>query len=878
MEGDVMRKEEALREPLSGLRKGEVKSEDFSLPECTKLASSKPVALHSDGDVVIGGFFPLHYVASKPEYSYNSKPQVTSCCGLYHTVFHWMMTMVFTVDEINRNSSLLPGVKLGYRIMDSCDHVHTSLQALFSLIKNYMKEKLTVEMKTREYSPCLNYSPVPAVIGLASSTPTRAVAHTLGPFNIPLVSYFATCSCLTDKHLYPSFLRTVPSDLFQVRGLVKLVTFFGWFWVGTIGAMDDYSLYGIQAFSIQFGQQGGCVAFHLTIPTSPTVAEIQKMADKLQRSTARVVVVFAKDVNLLDLFSELTQRNMTGIQWVVSEAWMTATQLTTPDFHNLLEGTLGFSFPGVSIPGLKEFLLNVRPSPKPGMELVNVFWEEYFGCKLEFERDKSALKKTVCTGLEDLSYTDSSYSDVSQARISYNVYKAVYAVAHALHTFLNCNSTGPTRGLCEMHNSFTNGQFLQYLKMVNFTNQFDEKVYFDSNGEPVPLYDIINWQKDSKNEISFVKVGNYDGSAQQGQQLQILKNTIVWTTRQSQVPVSQCSAPCPPGSRQATRQGEPKCCFDCLPCADGEISNQTGSTECIKCPEYFWSDKEKVKCVAGEEEFLSFSDTMGIILVAITLLGFILTTIITIVFHSFRFTPIVKANNSEISFLLLLSLKLCFLCCLVFIGQPSWWTCRLRQAAFGISFVLCLSCLLVKTIVVLLAFQTNVPVSRGRMLFGTFQQRILILCTTAPQICLSTGWVLGAPPFPFRNSNYQVITGKIVVECKEPWPPGFYLLLGYIGLLAFACLLLAFFGRKLPDTFNEAKFISFSMLIFWAVWISFIPAYVSSPGKFSVAVEIFAILASSFGLLLCIFVPKCYIILLHPERNIKKGMTGKNPR
>uniref|UniRef100_A0AAZ1Y3Z5 G-protein coupled receptors family 3 profile domain-containing protein n=1 Tax=Oreochromis aureus TaxID=47969 RepID=A0AAZ1Y3Z5_OREAU len=714
-----MRKEEAVREPLRGLRKGEEKSKDSSLPECAKLGGSEPIVLHSDGDVVIGGFFPLHYVASKPELFIHFHSLLF--VSLYHTAFHWMMTMIFAVDEINRNSSLLPGVKLGYRIMDSCDHVHTSL----------------------------------------------AVAHTLGPFNIPLVinclmtfnnvSYFATCTCLTDKHLYPSFLRTVPSDLFQVRGLVKLVTYFGWFWVGTIGATDDYSLYGIQAFSIQFGQQGGCVAFHLTIPTSPTVAEIQKMADKLQRSTARVVVVFAKDVHLLDLFLELTRRNMTGIQWVVSEAWMTASQLTTPDFHNLLEGTLGFSFPGVSIPGLEEFLLNVRPSPKPGMELVNMFWEEYFGCKLEFERDRSAVKKTVCTGSEDLSYTDSSYSDVSQVRISYNVYKAVYAVAHALHTFLNCNSTGPI-------------------------------------SDCLHAYSVL-------------------------------------------------------------------CVFK-------------GSTECIKCPEYFWSDKEKVKCVAGEEEFLSFNDTMGIILVAITLLGFILTTIITIVFHSFRYTPIVKANNSEISFLLLLSLKLCFLCSLVFIGQPSWWTCRLRQAAFGVSFVLCLSCLLVKTIVVLLAFHTNGPASRGRMLFGTSQQRILILCTTAPQIFLSTGWVLGAPPFPFRNSNYQGITGK----CKEPWPPGFYLLLGYIGLLAFVCLLLAFLGRKLPDTFNEAKLITFSMLIFWAVWISFIPAYVSSPGKFSVAVEIFAILASSFGLLLCIFVPKCYIILLHPERNIKKGMTGKNPR
>uniref|UniRef100_A0A3P9B084 Extracellular calcium-sensing receptor-like n=1 Tax=Maylandia zebra TaxID=106582 RepID=A0A3P9B084_9CICH len=712
-----------------GLKIGDVRS-GSSLPQCVKLERSELLALHLDGDVVIGGFFPLHYVASDPQYSYKTKPETTSCSGFDLRAFRWMMTMVFAVEEINRNSSLLPGVKLGYQIMDSCDHVHTSLKVLFSLV---------------------------------------TVAQTLGPFNIPLVinclitfnnvSYFATCTCLTDKQLYPSFLRTVPSDLFQVRGLVQLVTFFGWFWVGTIGTTDDYSLYGIQAFSDLFGQQGGCVEFHLTISKSSTVAEIQKIADKLQSSTARVVVVFATEGQLVDLFSELARRNVTGIQWIASEAWVTASRLASPNFHYLLEGTLGFSFPGVSIPGLKEFLLNVRPSPKPGMEFVNMFWEEQFGCVVE---------KPLCTGLEDLRYVYSSYSDVTKVRISYNVYKAVYAIAHALHTFLNCDSVGPSRGLCEKHSSFSNGQFLT--------------VYM---------------------HISVL------------------------------------------------------CVFK-------------GSTECIKCPEYFWSDKEKVKCVAGVEEFLSFYDKMGIILVAITLLGFILTTIITIVFHRFRYTPIVKANNAEISFLLLLSLKLCFLCSLVFIGQPSWWTCRLRQAAFGISFVLCLSCLLVKTIVVLLAFRANVPGSRGQMLFGTSQQRILILCTTAPQICLCTGWVLGAPPFPFRNPNYQ-----IVVECKEPWPPGFYLLLGYIGLLAFACLLLAFLGRKLPDRFNEAKFITFSMLIFWAVWISFIPAYVSSPGNFSVAVEIFAILASSYGLLLCIFVPKCYIILLHPEKNIKKGMTRK---
>uniref|UniRef100_A0AAY4DQQ1 G-protein coupled receptors family 3 profile domain-containing protein n=1 Tax=Denticeps clupeoides TaxID=299321 RepID=A0AAY4DQQ1_9TELE len=408
---------------------------------------------------------------------------------------------------------------------------------------------------------------------------------------------------------------------------------------------------------------------------------------------------------------------------------------------------------------------------------------------------------------------------------------------------------------------------LQQLKKVNFTvNGYS--VMFNSNGDPAngAIYELINWQVSKEGRLQFVTVGHYDASQPKDHEC----HPELWRI----VPASVCNENCPPGTRKAAQKGKPICCYDCVACGEGEISYHTDSPDCVSCPDEFWPNSQRDKCLPKPIEFLAWDEVLGIILTVCSITGTCMVIAVSGIFYRHRTSPIVRANNSELSFLLLFSLTLCFLCSLTFIGRPTESSCMLRHTAFGITFVLCISCILVKTIVVLMAFRATLPGSNVMKWFGPPQQRMTVVGFSSVQVLVCILWLVLSPPFPIKNmSHYKE---RIILECNLGSAGAFWAVLGYIGVLAVLCFVLAFLARKLPDNFNEAKFITFSMLIFCAVWITFIPAYVSSPGKFTVALEIFAILASSFGLMTCIYFPKCYIILLKPEQNTKKHLMGKN--
>uniref|UniRef100_A0A670K9Y5 G-protein coupled receptors family 3 profile domain-containing protein n=1 Tax=Podarcis muralis TaxID=64176 RepID=A0A670K9Y5_PODMU len=762
--------------------------------------------------------------------------------------YQHILALAFAVKEINENSQILPNTSLGFHIYDSYFNAKNTYHATMQLMSS--KEKIVPNYI------CDVQNKLIAVVGGLEPLISRYIATVLDIYKIPQVGCVDVSICMLNMGFHPFKCLFSP---YRQDCILTLLLHFNWTWIGILTSNDECGERFVQTVFPVFSSKGICFAFiersgKFTIVTeiNDKLHERAKIYDRIIDSKANVVVANGESYLIVFLrwLQFISDRECTmnkGKVWIVTaQIELTSMVYQRTWDTDIVHGVLSFSMHSSDLPGFKTFIESKSPSFTTGDGFIRDFWQQAFGCVFP-SVDGNKVDGDICTGKEKLESLPGTFFEMSLTGHSYSIYNAVYAVAHALHAI---TVLLPPRE--DLHH---------FLRIVSFNNSAGDKISFDQNGELVTGFDIINWIISSNQSFHRVKVGRMDPQGSLDQ---------VFTINKDAQPLSVCSESCYPGSSKKVKEGKPFCCYDCIPCPEGKFSDQKDMNACSTCTAKAYPSKTREFCIPKFNSFLSYKEPLGISLAFFALFFCLITVLVLGIFLKHHNTPIVKANNRNLAYTLLISILLCFLSALLFIGHPNQVLCLLRQTTFGMIFSVAVSCVLAKTTTVVLAFMATKPGSRMRKWVGRRLASAIVLSCSLIQAGICTVWLVTSPPFP--DVDMHSVTEEIILECNEGSMTMFYCVLGYISFLAIISFVVAFFARKLPNSFNEAKFITFSMLVFCSVWLSFIPSYLSSKGKYMVAVEIFSILASSAGLLGCIFLPKCYIIVLRPELNNREQL------
>ncbi|KAG6539498.1 type-2 vomeronasal receptor [Crotalus adamanteus] len=785
--------------------------------------------------------FPFNVVPSSQSYSRISSDQSK------------LLRFIFAIQVINKNSQLLHNLTLGYNIHDNYLNTIGTSDALLDMLS-------PGEANIPNYS-CGRKDNLLAFIDGADRDISIQMSRLVGPYKVPQIRSTAS-EALSDKSQFPFFYHMLPKIGIVYPGILQLLLHFRWTLVGLFASETENGGDFMRTLTPMLVRNGICILISQLLSTTTPKTMFRDAISKWRQ--VNVFIHFIEYHFLWDrihLFHSTLQNlpeRIEGKVWIITG--LGELQIRGQPFLKYVHSVWTYSFQWKERP--------IDSSFEPDLFVQPQFGDQSFDCS--FSKDIISVKgRRRCT--QKLPLKTNVENNKIWKKYNHHVYTLINTLAHALiaaysSIFKRRKKDGEERLGVQRLQSW---QLHPFLEKNEFCNLSLFKLYLDQNGDVAADLNIISLIVLSREDPVNKQLGSYERqriiiNQDALSQLKLLNKSL---------PQSKCVENCHPGFFKRARKGEPVCCYDCIPCSEGTISTQEDTEKCTKCSDDQYPTESRVQCIPKRITFLCYEEHLGIILVSIALLLFLSTGLILIIFIKYLETPIVKANNRDLSYILLVSLLFCFLSSFFFIGRPRKATCLLRQTVFSIVFSIAVSSVLAKTIIVMLAFLASKPGNRVRRCLGKSLANSIILSGSSGQIFICALWLVISPPFPDSDLHSQ--PGKIILQCNEGSVTMFYVVLGYMCFLAAICFIVAFLARNLPGAFNEAKLITFSMLVFCSVWVSFLPTYLSTKGKSMVAVQVFSILASSAGLLGCIFFPKCYIIILRPDLNTKEHLIIK---
>ncbi|XP_068454301.1 taste receptor type 1 member 1-like [Clinocottus analis] len=790
-----------------------------ALIQCTVPASE----FQLEGEYVLAGLFNIHHDSSAVA---QNRPESIDCSSkpLILSSYRRFQLMRFSIEEINNSTNLLPNVSLGYDIFDHCSDTQ-NFPDIFKL--------LSVDGMIQPWGePHNNVSKVMAVVGAYTSTQTLTVAPLFMMDLIPMVSYGAASSVFSTKLNFPSFLRTVHPNKDAIEVIVHILQHFNWRWVAFLNIDDNYGNDGRDLFIKRIKDTDICLAYTKSLNQYTDHYQIFR---QIEAQRIGAIIVFAPEWTAEALIDSAIKLNVTKKVWIAGDAWSLNKNLPKKKGIQNIGTVIGVSEPKVTIPGFREFIASSKK-------------QTY--CK---NAEQNLFCNQVCN------YSSLSAEDVLTADPSFNVpvYSAVYAIAHALHKTLQCES-----GRCNGNITVYPHMVLAELKKSNFT-LLNQSVTFDENGDPnYGSYSIVFWNQSG----DAVEIGFYNFHPRYF----FINNTIQWHTKEK-VPSSLCSQECRVGF--AKKQDEiHKCCFNCVICKKDTYVNKTEDPyTCIKCKETEWSAPGSTSCNLRVVEYVAFTD-IGAILIMVgvgVLVG--LTFAMSVLFAVNYNTPVVRSAGGQMCFLILGCHSLCSLSVFFYFGKPTTSFCILRFLLFFLFYTVCLACFVVRSFQIVYIFKIAAKFPKLHSLWMKYHGQWLVITVAfvIQALLLLVGYTFG-PPKAYNVLEYP---DKIILSCDINFK-AFY---GPVALLLFLCTLcfiFSYMGKDLPKNYNEAKAITFCLLLLILTWVIFATVKLLYHGKYIQILNALAVLFSLYSFLLWYFLPKCHIILFQPYKNTQEYFQG----
>ncbi|XP_070592744.1 vomeronasal type-2 receptor 26-like [Erythrolamprus reginae] len=824
---------------------------------------------YKPGDYWITGIMS-GIIARLYQFSFSKPP---TCQLKSENTFYHILPFLLAVHEVNQNSRLLPNLTLGYNIYQNFFSARMTYEAMLDVLS-------TGQENVPNYR-CGRQRNLLAVLEEMDSELFDHISNVLSIYKIPQINYSVINQMAEQNHHFPFSYRMTPNQEPPYSAIVKLLLQFQWTWIGLLSQDNERGEKFKRHLEVLALKNGICFVLSGTVPETnmksyageTLMQEKTKMFYSLIKSQIKIIVcqldsqalgMLAAIIQIIDM----TNKSIVGRVWIVTT--LTALSVSIFDLLVDLQNKYAlFSFLIQTKKGTQYYDFNSYAS------MVLLYGKEAFQCSYSSPvLSKKVWKK--CREKKNWEFPSHDVIAKILSQDSSNISKIIQIVVLVLSA-ASSSQWSKRRMKVGYHQPpqvVQPWQLHRFLRTFQHHNISRDGISFDGNGVPVGDFDIIHWTSIWNKSDAGVKIGNVERQAYSEVRISVNQTAIQWPTLfNKMVPYSRCTQSCSPGYVKLVREGAPVCCYDCSLCVEGTFSEQKDALHCEKCPDDQYSNKKRDHCVPKNISFLSYEELLGLILAFFAIAFSLTTAFILIIFIKYQDTPIVKANNCELTYILLVSLLFSFLTSLLFIGHPVKLTCLLRQTIFSIVFSVAVSSLLAKTIMVVVAFLATKPGNSMKKWLGKSLANSIVLSCSGIQVGICMIWLGIFPPFP--DSDFHSQPEHILLQCNEGSVTMFYSALGYMGFLAAICFLVAFLARNLPGAFNEAKLITFSMLVFCSVWISFVPTYLSTKGKYMVAVQIFSILASCMGLLGCIFIPKCYIIILRPAMNTKEHLMLK---